>query len=107
MLELLRLELKIADHRLVVKLLSLISVCITTKQQIAAKDCYRSSCTVKPCLTATSVIRSPRYYGHSFWPPCKTATQSLQKRPRLYNHALIRPNLLGPLMTVLTGLHHI
>ena len=27
--------------------------------------------TVKPRLTATSVIRSPRYYGHFFWPPGK------------------------------------
>ena len=61
----------ISDHRLVVNLLSLISACITAKQQTSAKDCYRSSCTVKRCLTATSVIWSPRYYGHYFGSPAK------------------------------------
>ena len=29
--------------------------------------------TVKPSLTGALVIRSPRYYGHLFWPPGKTA----------------------------------
>ena len=27
--------------------------------------------TVEPGLMATLVIRSPRYYGHFFWPPDK------------------------------------
>ena len=30
--------------------------------------------TAKPRLTATSVIQSPRYYGHFFWPPGSLST---------------------------------
>ena len=42
--------------------------------------------TVKPCLKATSVIRSPRYYSHFFWPPVENRhTFSLKKK------TLIRP----------------
>jgi len=45
----------------------------------------------KPRLTAASVIRSPRYYGHFFWPPGKNRhTFSCQKKP-----SLIRPNFLA------------
>ena len=45
--------------------------------------------TVKPRPLATLVIRSPRYYGRFFWPP--------GKKP-----LLIRQNVFGPLVTVLT-----
>ena len=39
--------------------------------------------TMKPRLTATSVIRSPRYYGHFFGPPGKNRhTYSCKKNPR-------------------------
>ena len=54
--------------------------------------------TVKSRLKATSVIRSPRYYGHFFWPPGKNRhTVSCIKN--LVNTA----NFFGPLVTVLTG----
>ena len=39
------------------------------------------ACTVEPHLTATSVIPSPRYDGHIFWPG-KTAVHFLIKDPR-------------------------
>ena len=38
-----------------------------------------SACTAEPRLTATSVIRSPRYGGHFFWPG-KTAIHFLIKK---------------------------
>ena len=60
--------------------------------------------TVKPRLTATSVMRSPRYYGHFFWPPVKNQHAfSCQKTLVNTVTPLIRPNVLGPLVTVLTG----
>ena len=34
-------------------------------------------------LTATSVIQSPCYYGHCFWPPSKMAIHFLVKKPSL------------------------
>ena len=37
--------------------------------------------TEKPCLTATSVMQSQRYYGHFFWPPGKTTIHVLVKNP--------------------------
>ena len=40
------------------------------------------SITVAPRLTATSVIRSSRYYGHFFWPPGKNRRTFLAKNPR-------------------------
>ena len=55
---------------------------------------------------ATSVIRSPRYWGHFFWPPGKTTIHFLWKKKKtLVNTvtSLIRPNVFGPLVTVLTG----
>ena len=56
--------------------------------------------TVKPSLTATSVIRSPCYYGYFFWPPGKNRhTFSCKKT------SLIQPIFWGPLVTVLTGFH--
>ena len=38
-------------------------------------------CTVETRLTATWVIRSPRYYGHCFWPG-KTAIHFVTKKNR-------------------------
>ena len=82
----------------------------------------------------TAVIRSPRYHGHFVWPPkgqnghtfsCKKETLVItatlfglprgktaihflvKKNPRQHAHPLIRPNVLGPLVTVLTGFHRI
>ena len=55
---------------------------------------------------ATSVIRSPRYWGHFFWPPGKTTIHFLWKKKKtLVNTvtSLIRPNVFGPLVTVSTG----
>ena len=45
--------------------------------------------TVEPRLTATAVIRSPRYYGH-FFQPGKTAIHFLIKNPGECGHPLIR-----------------
>ena len=45
--------------------------------------------TVKPRLTATSVIRSPRYYGPFFHPPSKTAIQFLVKNCRYYDQFVL------------------
>ena len=39
--------------------------------------------TVEPCLRATSVIQSPHYYGHFFWPPAKMALRFRVKKPSL------------------------
>ena len=58
------------------------------------KDCLRAYLkftTVKPHLTATSVKRSARYYGHFFWPPGKSAIHFLVKKA-LVNTA----NFFGP-----------
>ena len=41
---------------------------------------YNHDNTLELRLTATSVIRSPRYYGHFFWPG-KTAIYFLVKNP--------------------------
>ena len=59
--------------------------------------------TMKPRLTATSAIRSRRYYGRL----AKTATNVLVKKKTLVNRVtpLKRPILGGPLVTVLTGFH--
>ena len=62
--------------------------------------------TVEPRLMATSVIRSPRYCGHFSWPPGKTTIHfPWKKKKPLVNTvtSLIRPNVFGPLVTVLTG----
>ena len=64
--------------------------------------------TVKPRLTATSVIWSPRYYGHFYRPPGKNRDKfSSPKKKTLVNTvtSLKRPNFFGPLVTVLTGFH--
>ena len=58
--------------------------------------------TVKPRLTATSVIRSPRYYGHFFGHLAKTALHFLVK----FNHPVNMAIFFGPLVTVLTMFHH-
>ena len=36
--------------------------------------------TVKPCLVATLIMGSSRYYGHFFWPPGKTIIHFLVKK---------------------------
>ena len=41
--------------------------------------------TVEPRLTATSVIRSPRYHGHFFWPPGWTTIHFLWKRKKKFS----------------------
>ena len=61
---------------------------------------WRFDCTVKPRLTATSVIRSSRYYSHFFRPPGKNH-QTLSCKTTLVNMA----NFFGSLVTVLTGFH--
>ena len=64
------------------------------------------SATVKPCLTATLVIRSPRHYGHFFGHLEKTTIHFPVKKT-LINTAtpLIWRNVFGPLVTILTGFH--
>ena len=57
--------------------------------------------TVKPRLTATSVIRSPRYYGHFFGRLAKTALHFLVK----FNHPVNMAIFFGSLVTVLTMFH--
>ena len=55
---------------------------------------------------ATSVIRSPRYWGHFFCRPAKRPYIFFGKKKKtLVNTvtSLIRPNVFGPLVTVLTG----
>ena len=79
MLELLRLELSISDHRLVVNFLSVILACITAKQQTSAKDCYRSSCTVKLCHYGHLVIKAT-FFGRPAKRPyilCKIAVVNI------------------------------
>lgn len=67
--------------------------------------CQFGVCAVKPLLTATSVIRSPRY-GHFFWPPGKTAIHfPVKKKPSLIRSPVNKANFFGPLVTVLTGFH--
>ena len=58
--------------------------------------------TVKPRLTATSVIRSPHYYGHFFGTLAKTASYFLVKFNHPVNMAIF---FFGPLVTVLTMFH--
>ena len=50
---------------------------------------------------ATSVILSPCYYGHFFWPPGKNLHTFSCKKPLF----LILPNFFGPLATILTEFH--
>ena len=58
--------------------------------------------TVKTRLMPTSVIQSPRYYRHFFWPPGKNHhTFSCKKNPRQY----VRQFFFGPLVTILMGSH--
>ena len=59
--------------------------------------------TVKPRLTATSVIQSPLYYGHFFWPPDKTGIHFIiNKKLSLMRSPVNTANFFGPLVTVLT-----
>ena len=61
---------------------------------------------VEPRLTAISVTRSPRCYGHCFWPPDKN-DHTFSCKENLVNAvtSLLRPNVFGPLVTVLTEFH--
>ena len=61
---------------------------------------WRFDCTVKPRLTATLAIWSPRCYGPFFWPPSKNC-HTFSCKKTLVNTA----NFFGPLVTVLTGFH--
>ena len=45
--------------------------------------------TVKPRLTDTSVIRSPRYYGHFIYPPSETVIQFLVKNSCYYDQFVL------------------
>ena len=45
--------------------------CLKTKVPETGNGKGKNRSTVKPRLTAASVIRSPRYYGYFFWPPGK------------------------------------
>ena len=66
-------------------------------------DCIN---TVEPHLTATSVIRSLRYYDHFFLAARRKRPYIFFiKKTSIYGHPLIRPIFIGPLVTVLTGLH--
>ena len=61
---------------------------------------------MEPRLKATSVVRSPRYWGHFFLAARQNDHSfSLKKKKPLVNTvtSLIRPNVFGPLVTVLTG----
>ena len=64
------------------------------------------SYTREPRLTATSVTRSTRYYGHFLWPPGKS-DHTFSYKETLVNTAtsLLRPIVFGPLVNVLTGFH--
>ena len=49
---------------------------------------------------ATSVIRSPRYWGHFFWPPGKTTIHFLwkkKKNPRQYGHLVNTAKCFWPI----------
>ena len=63
--------------------------------------------TVKPCLTATSVIWAPHYYGHFFFGHLAKTTHTFFCKKTVVNTAtpLMQPNLFGPLVTMLTGFH--
>ena len=69
-------------------------------------DNDKSVLQLKPRLTATSVIWSPCYYGHFFWPPGKNH-HTFSRKKTLVNAAtlLIWPNFFGLMVTVLTGFH--
>ena len=80
-----------------------------TRENCGVSDCWslmrggrtwRFDCTVKPHLTATLAIWSPRCYGHFFWPPSKNR-HTFSCKKTLINTA----NFFGPLVTVLTGFH--
>ena len=59
---------------------------------------------LKPRLTATSVIRSPRYYGHFFGRLVKTAIHFLVKKIVVNTAKYFLP-IKNILVTVLTGFH--
>ena len=51
--------------------------------------------TVEPCLRATSVIQSPHYYSHFFWPPAEMALRFLVKKPSLIRSPVNTANFFG------------
>ena len=54
---------------------------------------------------ATSVVRSPRYWGHFFLPPGKTTIRFLWEKKTLVNTVtpLIRPNIFWPIGDRING----
>ena len=56
--------------------------------------------------TVTSLLR-PLFLAAGQSVYFELNTLSCQKNPYQYGHPLIRPNLFGPLVTVLTGFHRI
>ena len=74
--------------------------CLKTKVPETGNGKGKNRNTVKPRLTNASVIRSPRYYGHFFWPPGKSRhTFSCKKK----KPSLIRPNFFKPIGDRITG----
>ena len=60
--------------------------------------------TVEPCLTATSVTQSPRYYGYFFfWPPGKMALRFLVKKPLLIRSPVNMANFFWPIGDPING----
>ena len=60
---------------------------------------------MEPRLTATWVVRSPRYCGHFFCPPGKTTIHFLWEKKTLVNTvtSLIRPNIFWPIGDRING----
>ena len=61
--------------------------CLKTKVPETGNGKGKNRYTVKPHLTNASVIRSPRYYGHFFWPPGKSRHTFSCKKKTLVNTA--------------------
>ena len=75
------------------------SLPLPARRQSAMIDAMQT--TVEHRLTATSVIiiRSPRYYGHFFWPRGKTAIHFLveKKKPSLIRSPVNMAKLFWPI----------
>ena len=66
----------------------------------------RQIVTVKPRLTATSVIRSPRYHDTSFLPAWQNGhTFSCKTKPSVIRSPVNTAIFFSPLVTVSTGYH--
>ena len=68
------------------------TICQHNLQSDKLASFKRNESTVKPRLTATSVIRSPRYFGHFILAAWQTAIHFLVKILSLSGHPLIWPN---------------